>query len=628
MNSSELEDDRVSANAVSDASEQDDALEQDDAVIGQALKWSAVALLAIVAFAVGAFAWFSGDTVTEPGPDIVVDLPAARGETSRVMPTVSFVDITSQAGITFVHENGAYGDKMLPETMGGGCAFLDFDNDGDQDLLLVNSNHWPFAPESGSEPAATMALYANDGQGNFSDATAAAGLNVSCYGMGAAVADYDNDGDSDLFITAVGMNHLYRNDDGVFVSVTEDAGVAGDDTVWSSSAGWMDYDNDGDLDLYVCNYVKWSREIDLAQDFKLTGIGRAYGPPTSFQGSFPYFYRNEGDGTFTDVSAECGVQQTNRATGVPLAKSLGLAPIDLDRDGWLDLVVANDTVRNFVFHNNGDGTFSEMGIPAGIAFDSSGKARGAMGIDASCFRDDGSVGVAIANFANEMTALYVSAGNRLLFTDDAIPTGLGPPTRAELSFGLFFFDYDLDGRLDLLSANGHLESDINKVQESQQYQQPARLFWNAGYEEQSEFVSVPAEHCGSDFGKPIVGRGAAYADIDADGDIDVLLTQTGGPPLLLRNDQNLGNHFIRLRLVGSKCNRDAIGAWIQVRAGDRVLRRQVMPTRSYLSQVELPVTIGLGETSQIDELTIEWPDGSSEIVSNVRIDAETTVTQP
>ena len=605
---------------------------QGDAVIGQALKWSAVALVVISVCILVGFAWFAGEDTVDSGEEIVVDLPATRATPRSVMPTVTFTDITAEAGITFAHENGAFGEKMLPETMGGGCAFLDYDNDGDQDLLLVNSAYWPFDPTGSSERVQptmaqpTMALYANNGNGTFTDVTVQVGLDHTFYGMGVAVGDYDNDGDVDLFFSAVGPNRLFRNESGTFAPVDE-AGVGGDDRAWSTSAGFLDYDNDGDLDLFVCNYVRWSREIDLAQEFKLTGIGRAYGPPTSFEGSFPYLYRNDGDGSFTDVSTECGIQQTNRATGVPLAKSLGLAPIDLDHDGWIDLIVANDTVRNLVFHNQQDGTFAEIGISAGVAFDSSGKARGAMGIDASCFRNDGSLGVAIGNFANEMTALYVSSGSSLLFTDDAIPTGLGPPTRAELSFGLFFFDYDLDGRLDLLSANGHLEAEINKVQESQHYRQPARLFWNAGAEELSEFVSVPAENCGADLGQPIVGRGAAYADIDSDGDLDVLLTQVGGQPLLLRNDQMLGNHYLRLRLVGRSCNRDALGAWIEAQLDDRMLRRQVMPTRSYLSQVELPVTIGLGSAEQVDALRIRWPDGTTQVLTEFTLDGETVVIQ-
>lgn len=597
----------------------------DDAIVGQALKWSLLVIACLVVCVSAVAFWLSLPDAVEIGPTIAVELPETRRTTS-VMPTVVFSDITQEAGINFTHENGAVGDKLLPETMGGGCAFLDYDNDGNQDLLLVNSTHWP-DNTAVNDSSPTMALYQNDGSGVFDDVTADAGLNQSFYGMGTAVGDYDNDGDTDIFISAVGSNHLFRNDSGKFVDATLDAGLAGDEDTWSTGSGWFDYDNDGDLDLYVCNYVRWSREIDLAQGFRLTGIGRAYGPPNSFAGSFPYLYRNDGAGKFTDVSADSGVRQTNRATGVPIAKSLGLAPIDLDRDGWIDLVVANDTVRNLVFHNQRDGTFREVGIEAGIAFDSSGKARGAMGIDASCFREDGSIGVAIANFANEMTALYVSSGTDLLFTDDAIPTGLGPPTRMELSFGLFFFDYDLDGRLDLLAANGHLESEINKVQESQHYQQPARLFWNAGAAELSEFASVPVENCGTDLMKPIVGRGAAYADIDNDGDLDVLLTQVGDRPLLLRNDQQLGCHFLRFRLVGTTANRDAIGAWIEVRSGETVLRRQVMPTRSYLSQVELPVTIGLGAVDQVDGVTVFWPDGSRQEVAEWVVDGLTVVNQ-
>ncbi len=609
----------------------DEHASSDDAVIAVAAKWSLVALATLLILGWAAYAWVSRQTVHEQQTNTVVDLPELRTPPKRVVPTVNFVDITAASGITFNHENGARGEKLLPETMGGGCAFLDYDSDGDQDLLLINSTlsaePQSSAGQSESDEQPTMALYANDGTGRFIDVTATAGLNQPFYGMGTAVADFDNDDDTDIFITAVGSNHLYRNDGDSFTDITDQAGLAGADDAWSSSAGWFDYDNDGDLDLFVANYVEWSRAIDFAQDFRLTGIGRAYGPPTSFAGTLPYMYRNNGDGTFSDVSAESGVQQKHGTTGVPLAKSLGVAPIDLDRDGWIDLVVANDTVRNFVFHNRGDGTFHEIGVSTGIAFDASGKARGAMGIDAACFRDDGSVGVAIANFANEMTALYVSSGDRLLFTDDAIPTGLGPPTRAELSFGLFFFDYDLDGRLDLLSANGHLESEIHQVQESQHYRQSARLFWNAGDDELTEFVGVPSTKCGHDLVKPIVGRGAAYADIDGDGDLDVLLTQTGGPPMLLRNDQSLGHHYVRIKLVGLACNRDAIGAWIHLKAEDRTIRRQVMPTRSYLSQVELPVTIGLGPVHNIDHVLIEWPDGSMQSAASLQIDAETRITQ-
>ena len=597
--------------------------EADDAIIGQAFKWSLTGILVIAAI-VGGVVWLS----RRPEPEtedvkVEISLPELRTEASETRPSLPFSNITESAGISFVHENGAAGQKLLPETMGGGVAFLDYDSDGDQDLLLVNSSVWKEA-ETANRP--TSKLYANDGAGNFTDVTEAAELDINCYGMGVAVGDYDNDGDSDIFLSAVGKNFLLQNDEGRFKDVSASASVDGDADRWSTSCGWFDYDNDGDLDLFVANYVQWSPEIDLAQDFRLTGIGRAYGPPFSFQGSFPYLYRNEGDGTFTDVSESSGIQETNLATEFPLAKTLGLAPADINHDGWIDLVIANDTVQNQLFVNQQDGTFQDQGLETGVAFDASGKARGAMGIDVACFRNDDCLGIAIGNFANEMSALYVSAGKVASFTDDTIPSGLGPQTRGDLCFGMFFFDVDLDGRLDLFAANGHLEDEINRVQKSQHYAQPPRLFWNAGPSGDTEFVNVPAET--SALSQPLVGRGAAYADIDADGDLDIVVTQIADRPALLRNDQQTGNQFLRFRLVGTGSNRDAIGSWVVVKKGDQVIRRQVMPTRSYLSQVELPVTIGLGESAEFDEVRIIWPDGSEQTIDHVNVNSMTLVEQP
>jgi enediyne biosynthesis protein E4 len=585
---------------------------EDDSVIGRAFFWSTTGILGVL-LAGGGFLFFLNKEKPAAAPTITaLAAPAPREFASVEIPFVQFTDVTREAGISFVHNNGAYGDKLLPETMGGGVAFFDFDNDGHQDLLLVNSADWPWAPED-KRRAGAPALYRNDGTGRFIDVTEGSGLDIEIYGMGVAVGDYDNDGYVDVFITAVGSNKLFRNlGDGKFEDVTEQAGVGGAANEWGVSAAFIDYNNDGKLDLFVCNYVRWSREIDFEVGYTLTGVGRAYGPPMNFEGTFPYLYRNEGNGRFSDVTAEAGLQIRNPASGVPKAKSLGVAPVDLDGDGWIDLIVANDTVQNFVFHNQRDGTFREIGALTGVAFDSYGNTRGAMGIDTGHFRNDEALGIAIGNFSNEMTALYVSQGSPLIFTDEAIAEGIGPSSRLLLTFGVFFFDYDLDGRLDLLAANGHIEDEINKVQQSQHFEQPAQLFWNAGMNHPSSFIPLDASSAGSDLFTPIVGRGSAFADIDGDGDLDVILTQIGGPPILLRNDQNLGHNWLRFKLVGAQSNRDAIGAWVLATVDGQVIRRQVMPTRGYLSQSELPVTIGLGEATQIERLQVIWPGGKKQ----------------
>jgi enediyne biosynthesis protein E4 len=543
------------------------------------------------------------------------------------IPNARFTDITTESGLKFAHVNGAHGEKLLPETMGGGVAFLDFDNDGAPDLLFVNSTSWPWDTNA-AKARPTMALYRNDGKGHFIDVTAGSGLDVSFYGMGVAVGDYDNDGLVDVFITGVGENRLFHNAGaGKFEDVTARARMTIDPLRWSTSGAFVDYDNDGRLDLFVCNYVKWSREIDRGVNYTLPGIGRAYGPPLNFEGSFPLLYHNEGNGTFRDTSHAAGMQITNSVTGGPMAKSLGVAPVDLNNDGWIDFVVANDQVQNFVFSNRHNGTFTEVGAQSGVAFDPYGLARGAMGIDSARFRNDNALGIAIGNFANEPNALYVAQNDSLLFADEAVTEGIGPASRQLLKFGLFFFDYDLDGRLDVLTANGHIEDEISKVLKSQSYRQPAQLFWNRSSTKGPSFIPVPTEKAGSDLFKPIVGRGSAYADIDGDGDLDVVLTQINDAPVLLRNDQRLGHHWLRLKLIGAKANRNAIGAWVKVRVEGRTLSQQVMPAKGYLSQSESVLTFGLGRAARVDSVEVTWPGGITEKVGQVKVDALNTLRQ-
>lgn len=515
---------------------------------------------------------------------------------------VRFTDITRQAGITFVHTNGATGRKYLPEMLGPGCAFLDYDRDGFPDIVLVNGTHWPDAK---SPRKATLKLYRNNGNGTFRDVTASAGLAVSMYGMGAAAGDYDNDGDDDLFVSALGQSRLFRNNgDRTFSDVTAQSGMSGGGT-FGTSAAWVDYDRDGRIDLVVANYVQWTPQTDLF--CTLDGAKKSYCTPESYKGTSPTLWHNEGNGKFRDVTRKAGLYDT-------ASKGLGVAILDANGDRWPDIVIANDTQPNKLYVSRRNGTFQEQGLSAGIAFNEDGVARAGMGIDAADYDRSGRASVAITNFSNEMIALYHNEGNGL-FIDEAPRTPVGRASLLTLGFACFFFDYDLDGWLDLFVANGHIDADVERVQNRVRYRQPPHLFRNAGGGRFQEAAAGP------DLAVPRVARGAAHADIDNDGDLDLLLTTNGGPAVLLRNDGGSRAHALRVRLRGTRSNRDGLGAVVRVDGQWQMLRSG----SSYLSQSDLPLTFGLGTQKSAASVIVEWPSGHRDVMKNVAADREITI---
>jgi len=517
-------------------------------------------------------------------PETLLASPAAPG--------FRFVDVTSSAGIQFRHNSGAYGGKLLPETLGPGCAFLDYDSDGWQDILLVNGTDWPGHKRERS----TLKLYRNNRNGTFSDVTRAAGLGIEMYGMGLAVGDYNNDGYPDILITCVGQNRLFKNTGkGTFVDVTKSSGLGGRQAL-STSAIWFDFDRDGLLDLFVCNYVKWSPEHDVF--CSLDGKNKSYCTPEAYRGETCWLFHNRGDGTFEDVTASSGVFDSS-------SKSLGVAMLDYDQDGWPDLLVANDTQPNKLYRNQRNGTFKDVAVEAGIAFSAEGKARAGMGVDVADFDNTGVPGVAITNFDNEMIGLYRVAGGS--FADVATQSGVGLPSKNTLGFGCGFLDADLDGSLDLAVVNGHIDDTVRNVR-GVGYAQPPQLFLNNG---KGIFHDVAAD-IGGGFSQPKVGRGLAYGDFDRDGDLDLLMTTNHGPAYLYRNDQLAGNRSIRFRLVGTKSNRDGIGASLKIFHNGSIQSRLVKGGSSYLSQSELPVTFGVGKQDKINRVVIQWPSGRTE----------------
>src|SRR5678815_516804 len=552
-------------------------------------------------------------------PDTPVAAPQSEVATASPSPTptptvprptgpIEFTDVTAQAGIRFKHNSGAFGKKYLPETIGAGCAFLDYDNDGWQDILFVNSMDWP----ENKKRRSFSALYHNNKDGTFTDVTAEAGLGVEMYGIGVAVGDYDNDGNEDIYITCVGPNHLFRNlGNGKFADVTGRAGVG--DPSFSTSAAWFDFDNDGKLDLFVANYVDWSVEKD--QLCSLDGKNKSYCTPQSYKGQSPTLYHNRGNGTFENVTQRAGLND-------PTCKSLGVALLDYNSDGWLDLFFSNYTEPNKLYKNNGNGTFIDEAVTAGVAFSEAGTARAGMGVDAGDYDGSGRQGIVVGNFTNESMALYSNDGAGL-FTDEAPKSGIGKMSAQSLTFAVFFFDYDLDGLLDVFAANGHVSDDISVVQPNVKYAQAPHLFRNKGKKKFEEMTGK----LGRALQRAIVGRGAAYGDFDNDGDLDLLITSNNGPARLLRNENANQNDLLRVKTVGTRANREGIGAKVTLKTAKGKLFNMVKTGSSYCSQSELPLVFGLGVPEEGKTLTLEitWPGGGKDTLTDIKPNQSLTV---
>lgn len=508
------------------------------------------------------------------------------------IPGVKFTDVTSAAGIHFVHNAGKAGKKYLPETLGSGAAFIDADGDGWIDILLVNSKDWtPRGRKS------LCALYRNNHNGTFTDITAGSGLDTEMYGIGVAVGDFDNDGRDDVYITALEGDRLFHNEGGgKFRDVTKASGI--NNASFGTSAAWFDYDRDGKLDLFVANYVQWTPKLDLW--CSLDGSTKSYCTPESYKGTQSKLYHNLGNGRFEDVTVKAGL-------GDPTSKALGVTVIDYDADGWPDLFVTNDTQPNKLYHNNHNGTFSELGMSAGIAFGEDGVARGAMGTDWADYDRSGRAHLLVGNFSNQMLGLYHNEGKGL-FVDEAPRSTVGRESLLSLTFGAFFFDYDLDGYPDILTANGHIEEEIGRVQPKINYKEPPLLFRNlAG----KKFENVSGK-VGEAFTVPMVARGAIFGDYDHDGDLDVLFAANNGPARLLRNDGGNRNHWVSVRTVGTKSNRDGIGAVVRIESASGKQWNMVRSGSSYASQSDLALTFGLGADTSVKTIQVEWPSGTKQ----------------
>jgi hypothetical protein len=510
--------------------------------------------------------------------------------------------VTKAAGLNFVHNSGRAGKRWLPETMGSGAVWFDADADGYPDLFLVNSKDW--TPKG---RRSLGALYRNNRNGTFTDVTASSGLGIELFGLGVAAADYDNDGREDLYITALEGDRLFRNEGNFrFKDVTKTAGI--NNANFGTSVAFLDYDKDGHADILVANYVQWTAKGDLF--CSMDGNTKSYCTPESYKGVPPKLYRNRGNGTFEEVAAKAGIADVN-------SKALGIAVFDVNNDGWPDVFLANDTQPNRLYRNNKNGTFTDIAVSAGVAFSEDGVARGAMGVSARDYDESGRASLAVGNFSNQMLGLYHNEGNGL-FVDEAPRSTIGRSSLLSLTFGLFFFDYDLDGRADLFAANGHIDEEIGRVQPKIQFRQPPLLFRN---EANGKFADVTKA---AGLMNAYVARGAAYADYDRDGDLDVIVTNNHGPAVLLKNEGGNANNYLSVRLQGRKSNRSALGA--VVRIGKQW--QTVTSGASYCSQSDLALTFGLGKEATVAKVDIEWPSGKRQMLTNVKARQHLVIVEP
>lgn len=578
--------------------------------------WRSVTVIVVIAGSIIAFRMLR----TKPAPPAGSGAPVTAPATSAIAPEpgVAFRDVAREAGVDFIHESGARGDKLLPECLGGGVAIVDLDGDGRLDLVFTQGQ--PLEPKPGDAAAGRggIRIYLNTtpsgGALRFERLAGDDAIASDTFPFGVAAGDTDGDGRPDLYLACIGQDRLLLNRAGSAGAAPSFAAApVPAESKWGTSAGMLDADRDGDLDIVVANYVVWSPAIDRAVNYSLDGIGRAYGPPIGFEGSTLTLLVNDG-GAFRDATESSGLAIKNPVSGVPFAKALGLAFTDIDRDGRTDILVANDKTPKFALRNEspegGAPKFRDIGVGSGFAYDRDGNATGAMGIDAAWLDavegGKAALGVAVGNFANEPTSLYISTRSEgaPLFSDDSLGEGIGAPTRRALTFGALFIDLDLDGDEDFVQANGHLEPDIARIQPAQSYAQPAQCFMRRAGSAQPRFVEATAASIG-DLATPAVGRALASGDLDGDGDDDLVLVELGGPARVLVNTQSTGNAWIAVRApIGS-----VVEVTVETGGVARILHREVRPTRSYLSQCEPVARFGLGRAAAAQLVRVKFPDG-------------------